>query len=585
MRGMMFKKRTWAILLSCLMAVFFMFFATSAMADMAAAKKWVDNEFQPSTLTKAQQMKEMEWFINAAKPYRGMEIKTVAEALTTHEYESKTLAKAFYEITGIKVTHDIIQEGDLIEKLQTQWQSGKSIYDAYVNDSDLIGTHWRYPYAVCLQDYMAGEGKDVTLPTLDVKDFMGLSFVTDPDGKFWQLPDEQFPNLYWFRYDWFKRPDFKAKFKKIYGYELGVPVNWSAYEDIAEFFTNTVKEIDGVRVYGHNDYGKKSADLGWRFTDSWLVMAGNGDKGIPFGKPVDDWGVRVDEKGRPVGASVCRGGDTNGPAAKYALRKYIEWLDKYAPPGARGLDFYTYLPFLAKGNVAQQIFWYSAFLPDMVKPGPTVNADGTPKWRMAPSPHGPYWKEGMKRGYQDAGSWTLFKVTAPDRRKAAWLWAQFTECKTTSLKKAHVGLLPVRDSDVRHKSFTERAPKLGGMVEFWRSPARVAWTPTGTNIPDYPKMAQPFWQNIGEASSGAISSDKAMDNLARELDEIMTRIQRSGIQGDRGPKMNPCVDENIWLSKPGGFAPQPKLANEKPKGETVDYDTLVNVWKKGGRIK
>jgi hypothetical protein len=65
----------------------------------------------------------------------------------------------------------------------------------------------------------------------------------------------------------------------------------------------------------------------------------------------------------------------------------------------------------------------------------------------------------------------------------------------------------------------------------------------------------------------------------------MTRIQRSGIQGDRGPKMNPCVDENIWLSKPGGFAPQPKLANEKPKGETVDYDTLVNVWKKGGRIK
>ena len=43
--------------------------------------------------------------------------------------KSKVLAKAFAEITGIKVTHDIIQEGDVVEKIQTQMQSGKNIYD------------------------------------------------------------------------------------------------------------------------------------------------------------------------------------------------------------------------------------------------------------------------------------------------------------------------------------------------------------------------------------------------------------------------------------------------------------------------
>ncbi len=315
-----------------------------------------------------------------------------------------------------------------------------------------------------------------------------------------------------------------------------------------------VKEIDGVKVYGHNDYGKKAPDLGWRFTDAWLSMAGNGDKGLPNGKPVDEWGIAVDKNNRPVGSSVCRGGDANGPAAKYALTKYIEWLDKYAPPGARGMDFYTYLPYLAKGNVAQQIFWYTAFVPDMVKPGPTVNADGTPKWRMAPSPHGSYWKDGMKLGYQDCGSWTLFKSTPLERRKAAWLYAQFCVAKTTSLKKSHVG------------------------------PARVAWTPTGTNVPDYPKMAQLWWQNIGEASSGAISVDKAMDNLAAEQDKVMERIQRSGAQGDRGPKLNPCVDDKTMLGRKGGVAPQAKLANEKPKGETVDYDQLISAWK-AGRVK
>ena len=44
-------------------------------------------------------------------------------------------AKAFTEITGIKVTHDIIQEGDVVEKIQTQMQSGRNIYDAWINDS------------------------------------------------------------------------------------------------------------------------------------------------------------------------------------------------------------------------------------------------------------------------------------------------------------------------------------------------------------------------------------------------------------------------------------------------------------------
>ena len=94
---------------------------------------------------------------------------------------------------------------------------------------------------------MAGDWADVTSPTLDLDDFMGASFTTGPDGNLYQLPDQQFVNLYWFRKDWFDNPDFQARFKEKYGYDLGVPVNWSAYEDIAEFFTNDVKEIDGVR--------------------------------------------------------------------------------------------------------------------------------------------------------------------------------------------------------------------------------------------------------------------------------------------------------------------------------------------------
>ncbi len=42
--------------------------ASQAFAGMEEAKRWVDTEFQPSTLSKEDQLKEMQWFVDAAKP-------------------------------------------------------------------------------------------------------------------------------------------------------------------------------------------------------------------------------------------------------------------------------------------------------------------------------------------------------------------------------------------------------------------------------------------------------------------------------------------------------------------------------------
>ncbi|HEY7689024.1 MAG TPA: ABC transporter substrate-binding protein [Dongiaceae bacterium] len=556
-----------------------------ANADMAAAEKWVDQEFQPSTLSRDDQLKEMEWFINAAQPFQGMEINVLSETIPTHTYESEVLTKAFEEITGIKVNHQLLGEGEVVQAVQTQMQTNRNLYDAYINDSDLIGTHSRLQSAVNLTDWMAGEGKAVTNPGLDIDDFIGKSFTTGPDGKLWQLPDQQFANLYWFRKDWFDRADLKEKFKAKYGYELGVPVNWSAYEDIAQFFSEDVKEIDGVRVYGHMDYGKRAPDLGWRMTDAWLSMAGSTSPGLPNGRPIDEWGIRMEEGScNPAGASVSRGGGANAPASVYAIAKWDEWLRKYAPPGAADLDFYQSLPALSQGNVAQQIFWYTAFTASMVAPksagNNTVDDAGNPLWRMAPSPHGPYWKEGMKLGYQDAGSWTLFKSTPVDRRSAAWLYAQFVVSKTVDVKKSQVGLTIIRDSTIRHESFTKRAPQLGGLVEFYRSPDRVNWTPTGVNVPDYPRLAQIWWQQIGDVNSGAFTPQEAMDRLAAEMDVTMARMQAADEQaqtyGGCGPRLNEEKDPSEWLGKENG--PAAKLDNEKPQGETVSYDELVKRW-------
>jgi glycerol transport system substrate-binding protein len=176
------------------------------------------------------------------------------------------------------------------------------------------------------------------------------------------------------------------------------------------------------------------------------------------------------------------------------------------------------------------------------------------------------------------GAWTFFENHDADKTAAAWLYAQFVTAKTTSLKKTIVGLTPIRESDIRSQAMTDLAPKLGGLVEFYRSPARVAWTPTGTNVPDYPKLAQLWWKNVAVAVTGEKSPQQAMDSLAEEMDDVMARLERAGMPRCP-PKLNPKEDPSKYLSAKG--APWAKLANEKPKGETIAYDALLNAWKAG----
>ena len=114
--------------------------------------------------------------------------------------------------------------------------------------------------------------------------------------------------------------------------------------------------------------------------------------------------------------------------------------------------------------------------------------------------------------------------------------------------------------------------RLGGLVEFYRSPARVAWTPTGTNVPDYPKLAQLWWKNVAVAVTGEKTPQAAMDNLANEMDDVMARLERAGM-ARCAPKLNPKGDPAKYLSDKA--APWAKLANEKPKGETIAYDDYI----------
>ncbi|OOF21776.1 ABC transporter substrate-binding protein [Salinivibrio proteolyticus] len=532
------------------------------------------SQFKNSTLSYEEKTNELAWFKKAASPYKGMTIRVVSEDLPTHWYEAEVLATTFEILTGIRVVHEVTGEHDVVQKINAQITYDYNIYDAYITDSDLIGLYSRSESVIPVSDLMTEN--DILSPYIDIDDYMGIPFVQGEGGKIYQLPDQQFANLYWFRYDWFNNPDFKKRFKARFGYELGVPLNWTAYRDIADFFTHDVGTINGERIYGHMDYGKKHPSLGWRFSDAWLSMAGVGDIGLPNGEPVDEWGIRS-EACMPVGASIERGGALNGPAANYALTAYKDWLLNYAPPEAKEMTFSQAGGIPSQGNIAQQIFWYTAFTSEMTSPDLTItDSKGLPKWRMAPSPVGAYWSEGMKKGYQDTGAWTFLKSTPEDNRHAAWLYAQFVTSKTVTMDKFLVGLTPIRYSDVNSDFIQDRSANYGGLIEFYSSSAAKKWTPSGKNIPDYSQMSDLWWKNLSTIIHDGVPVDLALDTMAAEMDNTLLRISNSRKINICFPKLNDKKDEDYWLKKPG--APKSKIKNEWPEGKTAPYEDIIQSW-------
>src|SRR5699024_8434115 len=143
-------------------------------------------------------------------------------------------------------------------------------------------------------------------------------------------------------------------------------------------------------------------------------------------------------------------------------------------------------------------------------------------------------------------------------------------------KKTLVGLTPIRESDINSEAMTEVAPKLGGFVEFYRSPARLKWSPTGTNVPDYPRLTPLWWKNISAAVSGEMTTEEALTQLAEQQDRIMMRLQRANAQVRCGPRINDKRDPAYWLKQPG--APKPELEDENLPPKTVQYEDLIKRW-------
>ena len=107
----------------------------------------------------------------------------------------------------------------------------------------------------------------------------------------------------------------------------------------------------------------------------------------------------------------------------------------------------------------------------------------------------------------------------------------------------------------------------------------MAWSPTGINVPEYPELAQIWWQQIGNMNSGTFTPREAMDRLANEMGVTMALMQQAAeaaiVYSGCGSRLNEPKDPSEWLGEAGTKA---KPDNEKPQSVAVDHYVLLARW-------
>jgi glycerol transport system substrate-binding protein len=178
----------------------------------------------------------------------------------------------------------------------------------------------------------------------------------------------------------------------------------------------------------------------------------------------------------------------------------------------------------------------------------------------------------MKLGYQDCGSWTLFKSTPVDRARPPGSMRSSLPRKTVDVKKSHVGLTVIRDSTIRHKS----SPSVRRSSAAWSS--SIA-RPTACvdadrhQRPGLPKLASNLVAADWDVSS-ALHTATSDGRLAAGVDQDMARMQAAA----RRRKPITAADHVSILRRlrVNGLADSmgrpPRSTNEKAPGETIAYD-------------
>ena len=166
------------------------------------------------------------------------------------------LSKEFEAESGIDMGFEFVPWPNFADRILNELNAGGKLCDLLIGDSQWLGGSAENGYYVKLNDFFDVEG-------ISMDDFAAAAvnaYSTWPKGtpNYWALPAMGDANGWFYRKDWFSRPEIIAEFKEKYGRDIGPPATWDELREVAEFFQE--REIDGKTVYGAAIFTERASE-------------------------------------------------------------------------------------------------------------------------------------------------------------------------------------------------------------------------------------------------------------------------------------------------------------------------------------
>ncbi len=259
------------------------------------------------------------------------------------------LSKGFEEQSGIKMKFEFVPWPNFADRMLNELNSGGQLCDLLIGDSQWIGGGAENGHYIKLNDFFDKEG-------ISMDDFAPATvyaYSTWPKGEpnYYALPAMGDANGWFYRKDWFARPEIQADFKAKHGRDLAEPKTQKELLEIAQFFQG--REIDGQTVYGAS------------------IFTERGSEGITMGATgaLYAWGFKYEN----TPGKYDMEGAVNSPEAGEALEFYKELYKTATPPGYDNAYMEQSLDAFKSGQVAMAMNWF-AFFPGLAA-DPNVGGD------------------------------------------------------------------------------------------------------------------------------------------------------------------------------------------------------------------
>ena len=436
----------------------------------------------PAFLRHAWSQEKHAAYLNAQIKWRQVEGEEIKILVTPAHYFNKfrAVSPQFEDLTGIKVTFDIIPPREMREKAVLDFGAGTATYATHTGDPMFLSLYEANKWIEPLDDYI-NDPKLTDKKWFDKDDIIPLWLAADSvKGKLYALPSEGEATIHVFNRELYEKKGLKP------------PATMEEFKETAK----TLNKIDGkaagaalrgFRGAGQNLYIWPSLFLAWG--GKWFGADGK---------------VLVNSE----------------PGVK-SLEYYCDLLQNYGPAGVENWNWPEIMEAYAGGNVAQFIDANStASVIENPAKSKAAGKTGYQRWPKGPS----------GRRVTSIWNWAMSINSALPKKKkiATWLYIQWLTSRPTQLSSALFLESPdavVRTGVNRISIWTD--PTYRKAINFTPDYADVVLTTMKEDTdPDW-RPRVPQWPKIGEVMAVAIQAALVKQKTPKvALDEANAEIEK-----------------------------------------------------------